>query len=928
MNDIEKVLKNLKDYENDKFRVTNLAYFSEILRKKLSESPYQDLNMRIALCNHLLKKSNVKDRKHVQELIQKLSEYGFHLINKGSPITYFSQSSDAEYLILSSKLSAYSWEKQVYQRLSPTRYNDKDVLNILWVIGDWRTVAIIDSELWNQIRSMEDRFLFYDKNGKPKGFDIKFYFSPPRLQIRSPKGNHKNIPGQEVLNRWDKLENNLLKNFCPINYKQAKEILETAETLMGLIRKNVVIKRSKIADTKRINYVSQAEFRNNFPKNSGSFQLEYNMLDSSEYTRADSVLYRNKIDERFRKKDKLKKSSLAKKVPSNDKYSDYFDFLEWYEIMHFAKVAKNLNILDEWGRNFLFNIGNILKWKAFGYDSEVTKKQKEYFSIVFNKFISLVPSDYRCVDYPCNKCEKLLELVKFKQKHREQTISENDFKNAQKGVSSIIKSQIEQKRNWKLNLKLYDWQSRCCNKWLENNKKGIVKVVTGAGKTVLALKIISLITRGGNNNNIRIFIIVPKIALLYQWVDELTEKLNVSLEDIGLFYGDEWGDFRENRIQIYVINSARDLLASYNDKLKMKGFKTLLIADECHRYGSKENSKIFNTSYTYTLGLSATPEREGDFNFDKKLVPNLGNIIFEYNYVDALNDEIIPPFSLINCTISLTENELFEYNKQSEGIKVIRKKLIKKYPILDGTPDYIKILNYISDKADSKEDRDLASMLKTLYSSRKMVIHDAENRYQAVFEILNRVFEEIKHPRILIFHEKIDFVERIHKLLIDEGIRSEVYHSQLSRIERNRALKRYKNGESNILVTCKALDEGLDVPNTNVGIIAASTQSIRQRIQRIGRVLRKAAGKQHSYIYTVFVPKYEDGIFKKEEIKELYGVANVEFWNLSSTEFEAKDIINNSKKSIDLKFCPNCKSDSIIDGFCIMCGHKLSPIVL
>ncbi len=75
-------------------------------------------------------------------------------------------------------------------------------------------------------------------------------------------------------------------------------------------------------------------------------------------------------------------------------------------------------------------------------------------------------------------------------------------------------------------------------------------------------------------------------------------------------------------------------------------------------------------------------------------------------------------------------------------------------------------------------------------------------------------------------------------------------------------------------MTCRALDEGFNVPETEVGIIAASTATNRQRIQRLGRVLRPAKGKDRALIYTLVATEPEIKRLQQEE-ENLEGVAEV-----------------------------------------------------
>ncbi|MHA1221972.1 MAG: DEAD/DEAH box helicase family protein [Candidatus Heimdallarchaeaceae archaeon] len=611
---------------------------------------------------------------------------------------------------------------------------------------------------------------------------------------------------------------------------------------------------------------------------------------------------------------------------------DFLEYFKWFELMHFARVAKQLNLLDDWGRSFMYNVSRRKMWKAHGYDTDVTDKQKKQFSQVFKNFINNIPYNYVCNDSECKHCNKLIAL------HTQIINTEGLISNTN---TYYVDHKIEEtkiSRGWVVDIPLFKWQTYCIETWMEQ-KAGIIKVVTGAGKTLVALEAISRLTDRGNNTNIRTIIVVPTIALLHQWMNELVVKLNVDYDDIGLFYGKEWGEYQNDLIQIYVINSAREYLASYVDKLHDQEIKTFLIMDECHRYASEENSKIFDSEkyHTWTLGLSATPRREADNGYENTLVPNIGEIIFEYNYEEALNDGIIPLFSLINCQIFLSSEELEEYEEKSEKISRLKQVVENRYPQLKRARDnYIKKLNIIYKNETGEENKKLITALKTAFGARKNIVHDARNRYNALIFVLNKVNQEIKNPRIMIFHERIDFANKIHNILQENGFKSEIYHSGIHGDQRSRSLENYRKGKSNILVTCRALDEGLDVPNTNVGIIAASTQSLRQRIQRIGRILRKAEGKDHSYIYTIYVPKLEERIFKKNEIQNLLGIASIE--SLDLTDIEGEDINLSPEKWIDVleyeeddevyneldNLCPSCSSVQPLDAInCSICGFKL-----
>ena len=94
--------------------------------------------------------------------------------------------------------------------------------------------------------------------------------------------------------------------------------------------------------------------------------------------------------------------------------------------------------------------------------------------------------------------------------------------------------------------------------------------------------------------------------------------------------------------------------------------------------------------------------------------------------------------------------------------------------------------------------------------------------------------------KIIIFHESIRQVDLLTQVLDDEGFRVVGYHSKLTPMTKISNLDFFRKGVKDVLVTCKALDEGLNVKDVEVGIIVASTKSTRQRIQRMGRVLRSS----------------------------------------------------------------------------------------
>jgi superfamily II DNA or RNA helicase len=115
-----------------------------------------------------------------------------------------------------------------------------------------------------------------------------------------------------------------------------------------------------------------------------------------------------------------------------------------------------------------------------------------------------------------------------------------------------------------------------------------------------------------------------------------------------------------------VVNTAREKITAI-EKLKRP---IMLIADECHRFASAENSKIFKLNSQSSLGISATAERQYDEGLRDVLIPNLGKIIYEYSLLQATEDKVISNFQLVNIEIPMTQDETTEYGKYSKRIGI------------------------------------------------------------------------------------------------------------------------------------------------------------------------------------------------------------------------------------------------------------------
>ena len=371
-------------------------------------------------------------------------------------------------------------------------------------------------------------------------------------------------------------------------------------------------------------------------------------------------------------------------------------------------------------------------------------------------------------------------------------------------------------------MKLREWQAKAFPLWWAK-KRGIVKVVTGGGKTVFAIH--CLIKYLEENKDHSIFIVVPSIALLDQWYEGLQKDFNEN--EIALNGGGEHLE-KLSRINISTIDSVKNIIEQFNAS------KTLLIVDECHKIGTEKRGEVLTNNWHATLGLSATPERDYDDNFYIIIRKILGDIIFDYDYIDAREDEVIVNFKLLYAYAAMTPDEEEKYKKFTKSIQ-------RRAATIGG--------NDMNDYP-----------LKMLIFNRARMVKNSKNRIPFGIELL----QKHKRDSWIVFTENKKQAKEFNKIINSKGYKSAIYNTDLDNAEREENLNNFKKGKLNVLVSCTALDEGFDMPEADGAMILSASSSKRQRIQRMGRVLRITANKQNALIVTVYSSKTEFDKLREE----------------------------------------------------------------
>ena len=448
-------------------------------------------------------------------------------------------------------------------------------------------------------------------------------------------------------------------------------------------------------------------------------------------------------------------------------------------------------------------------------------------------------------------------------------------------------------KQWHLTrgLTLHDWQERCVSAWFNNHMRGVIKVVTGAGKTVLALAIAERLQ--GEDKELRVAIIVPTTVLLHQWLSEFSSRSNLPANAIGLIGGGHNDRFDENvRVLICVLNSASKKLPNIVTKAGVDK-SLLMIVDECHRAGAAQMRQVFRTKRKYNLGLSATPEREDQFELDDAEIPDvyrqekpavfedsvigqeLGDVIFEMNYAEALRLGVLPPFTIIHYGLSLLPVERTKYERVSREIKDLRSELET------SSRKGLALIRWCRSKAAAGNSK--AARLIGLTSERKRLVYRMSERSAAVLKILQDAFAENSQTKAILFHESIIEVMNLFEILRRNGFSVVAEHSQFPDSMRADSLRLFREGKAQIIVSARSLIEGYNIPSADVGIIVAASSSVRQRVQTLGRLLRKVqrpdGSEKEARLYVLYANQTVDElIYEKADWKEFVGAERNEYF--------------------------------------------------
>ena len=350
----------------------------------------------------------------------------------------------------------------------------------------------------------------------------------------------------------------------------------------------------------------------------------------------------------------------------------------------------------------------------------------------------------------------------------------------------------------------YPYQTEAIDAWHANGKRGVVCLPTGAGKTFIAILLIADTQRPT-------LVHVPTIDLMQQWYTVLKEHFG---QEIGL-YGGGYHELKDLTVTTY--QSAVMHAPYYGNRF---GFA---IFDECHHLPSDQYQYAAISSIApFRLGLTATPERTD--GKESRLYMLVGEPCYEAKVQD-LSGKTLSEYRVVTIAVEMEDTERVRY----EEARRTYLNFLKQEHISMGTPRGWH--NFLW-KASRTEDGRAAFKA---YLAQKQLSFASTTKQEWVWKLIQRH----RGDRILIFTQDNDTAYQL-------GTRFflPVLTHQTKLKERNDFLNKFRDGTYSILVTSKVLNEGVDVPEANVGIIVSGSGSVREHVQRLGRILRKREGKQ------------------------------------------------------------------------------------
>jgi superfamily II DNA or RNA helicase len=350
---------------------------------------------------------------------------------------------------------------------------------------------------------------------------------------------------------------------------------------------------------------------------------------------------------------------------------------------------------------------------------------------------------------------------------------------------------------------LRPYQSAAVAAWELAGRRGVVSLPTGSGKTRTAIAAIA-------ETGLRTLCLVPTRVLMQQWLGRLDEA---GLGPLGA-YGD--GRRIEEPVTVATFASALRHMEVLGNRFD------LLVVDEVHHFGSGTGDEVLEMcAAAARLGLTATPPQ--DRMHRVRLEAAVGPEVYRAS-VEDLAGRYLASFHLATVILDLTPLEREAYDAEVSVFRPVWRTFSHAVPRASWS-------DFVRAAARSDEGRRAIAAWRR---SRALVRY-SEGKRAVLAELVSRH----RDGRILVFAADNPTAYAVARELLVQPITCDIGAK-----ERTEALDRFARGEIRILVSARVLNEGIDVPAADIAVVVGGSQGAREYVQRVGRVLRPALGKE------------------------------------------------------------------------------------
>ena len=415
---------------------------------------------------------------------------------------------------------------------------------------------------------------------------------------------------------------------------------------------------------------------------------------------------------------------------------------------------------------------------------------------------------------------------------------------------------VPQKLEWRTGR--FQHQGRAVDAFIENERRGVLAIATGGGKTRTAL-LAAAETQRRHAGPMLIVVLVPSRPLMLQWAEDVREfgvepvipsGMKVQDRHLRLLEVEAGLSVDQPGTEVMIVTnslfaqdeSIRSLLARLTTQVEV-----FLIGDEMHNLGAPTYFGSLPERANSRLGLSATPIRQYDPDGTDRLFDYFGPQVFTFGLEEAIRAGCLTPYRYFLHEVPMMPHELDKWTELTEELA----------------------------KAGFRRDDEgqvmgLTKRGERLLRDRRAVLEQASAKAEVLRNLLldqgsNTVRRCLVYTsgKATVLEERRQ-IEQVNEMLSEVGIISHQFtNAETSKKDASTLLRAFGEGDYQVLTAMKVLDEGIDIPQTDTAFILASSAVRREWVQRRGRILRRAPGKTmanvHDFIVVPPTPESESG---------------------------------------------------------------------